>query len=124
MNLARMIPAARSDFAAANAYLRRWPKWTGHDIAAMQLQQLADIWADAVTDVPYYRNLVSAGKAPRRIASWADFSEIPVLDRATIRENENAFVRLSEPPDQFMQTAGSTGNPIRFGVWKNEGRPQ
>ena len=90
----------------------------------MQLQQLANIWADAVTDVPYYRDLVSAGKAPRRIASWADFSEIPVLDRATFRENENAFLRLSEPPDQFMQTAGSTGNPIRFGVWKNEGRPQ
>lgn len=124
MKLARAIPSARADFKAATQYLSRWPEWPGEDIASMQLRKLSAIWADAIEDVPYYRNMVAEGRAPSQIGSWLDFAAIPVLDRATFREHEANFVRLSGPPNAFMQTAGSTGNPIRFGVWQDEGRPQ
>ena len=124
MNLAKIIPAARQDFAAASMYLRHKSERTIEEIVASQLKQIARVWEDAVADVPYYAQLVSAGNAPDKIVTWADFAAIPILDRATIRENERQFIRASGPPDGFMQTAGSTGNPIRFGVQHSEGRPQ
>jgi phenylacetate-CoA ligase len=124
MNIARWLPSARSDFRAASAYREGGSRHAAEDIAALQLRTVAAVWADAVRDVPYYRDLAAAGDAPREIASWADFRAIPVLERATVRDNEHRFIRLSGKPDQFMQTAGSTGNPIRFGVRASEGRPQ
>lgn len=124
MNLAKIIPATRRDFCAASEYLRRQPAQQGGEIEAMQLQKVCAIWADAVADVPYYARLVSERKAPRAVGSWADFKSIPILDRAMIRDNEKEFVRFSRAPGTFMQTAGSTGNPIRFGVWQDEGGPQ
>lgn len=124
MNVARWIPSLRSDFAAAQGYLAHWPMRGEADIAPMQLAKVAASWRDAVGDVPYYRDLVATGRAPARIASWQDYHAIPVLDRATLRGEAARFIRLSGPPHESMQTAGSTGNPIRFGVWADEGRPQ
>jgi phenylacetate-coenzyme A ligase PaaK-like adenylate-forming protein len=124
MNLARIIPVARADFAAASEYLRRRDRDGAEGTSGMQLDCVRAVWADAVADVPFYARLASEGKAPRRIESWDDFRSIPVLDRGTIRENQEQFIRRSSPPDQYMQTAGSTGNPIRFGVWGDEGAPQ
>lgn len=124
MNLARVIPAARADFAAASEYLRKRDRDSAGKITAMQFERVRAVWADAVADVPFYSRLAAEGKAPRQIDSWDDFRSIPVLDRATIRENEGQFIRRSGAPHQYMQTAGSTGNPIRFGVWRGEGAPQ
>lgn len=124
MNLARIIPAARADFAAAGEYLRIRDRDDAGQISTMQFDRVRAIWDDAVADVPFYGRLAAEGKAPRQIKSWDDFHSIPVLDRATIRENQDQFIRRSSPPDQYMQTAGSTGNPIRFGVWRDEGAPQ
>jgi phenylacetate-CoA ligase len=124
LNLARVIGATRADFEAAQRYLTCWPTRSGEDIGAMQIRRLAAAWSDAVSDVPYYRDLVTAGKAPAAITSWADFEAIPVLDRATVRNDEHAFIRLSGRPHHFVQTAGSTGNPIHLGVGRHEGRPQ
>ena len=115
MNLARVIPSARVDFKAAKQYSRRWLGWVGEDIAVMQMRKLAAVWADAVADVPYYMNLVAAGKAS---------SAIQVLDQTTFQDNEKKFTRLSGSCDQFIQTVGSTSNPIRFGIRQNKGRPQ
>lgn len=124
MNLARIIPAARADFAAAGEYLRQRERGGAGRVSALQLERVRAIWADAVADVPFYGRLAAEGKAPRRIESWDDFRSIPALDRATIRDHQDQFIRRSSPPDQYMQTAGSTGNPIRFGVWHDEGAPQ
>lgn len=124
MNLARWLPSARADFEAADAYRRQWSGQATDLIAERQLGKIAAVWTDAVRDIPYYRDLVAAGRAPREVASWADFQAIPILERAVVRDDESRFIRLSGKPDQFMQTAGSTGNPLRFGVGANEGHPQ
>lgn len=124
MNFAASIPSLRADYAAAGRYLERWPARDEAAIAPMQLAMLAPLWRDAVADVPYYRDLVAAGRAPAAISTWDDYLAIPVLERAALQAAPERFMRLSGAPDSFMQTAGSTGNPIRFGVWSDEARPQ
>lgn len=71
-------------------------------------------------DVPYYRELAASGAAPKRIASWDEFRAIPVLDRRTLKEHAEAFRRCSGPPDNYATTGGSTGQPVRFGQWRQE----
>lgn len=76
-----------------------------------------------MTDIPYYRDLVAAGRAPREIDSWDAFRKIPILDRETLQHHSAKFQRLSGAPDYCSSTAGSTGQPVQFGVWRNEAAP-
>ena len=85
-----------------------------------QLNKLRHVWRDCITDVPYYQNLVNQGKAPQDIKSWKDFRHIPILDRITLKENQDQFRRLSGPPDSYTSTAGSTGQPLQLGVWHQD----
>jgi phenylacetate-coenzyme A ligase PaaK-like adenylate-forming protein len=89
----------------------------------VQLEKIQGIWRDCLEDVPYYRNLVAQGRAPQEICSWEDFKQIPILDRITLKENVKAFRRISGPPDTFVSTAGSTGQPLQLGQWRWESDP-
>ncbi len=80
-----------------------------------QLEFLRPIWDNAVTDIPYYSDLVAAGNAPKKIVSWDDFYALPVLSRQILQKQPNSFVRRSGPPDDFVKTAGSTGTPLKLG---------
>jgi phenylacetate-coenzyme A ligase PaaK-like adenylate-forming protein len=73
-----------------------------------------------VEDVPYYGSLVRQGLAPREIATWDDFRSIPELTRDILQDRSVEFVRKSGPPDLTRMTGGSTGNPVKFGVWHSE----
>ena len=90
-----------------------------HDAASWplrQFQSLHEVWADAVSDVPYYRRLVSEKKAPSHILDWSDLSSIPALTRHILQDHADEFIRDSAPPQSFMKTAGSTGEPLRIGM--------
>lgn len=99
--------------------------WLGaseEEVAAAQLAGLRKRWAEATRAVPYYRDLVAKGRAPADFHSFEEYRRsVPVLSRETLVENSGEFVR-EVPPDTFLATAGSTGNPVRFGVWKEESR--
>lgn len=123
MNRSWLVPSAKSDHRQAARYLEHLFGWTEREVRAMQLERVRAVWEDSVVDIPFYRRLVEMDKAPRTIESWDDFRSIPVIDRLTYRRHEAEFARLSGPADAYMQTAGSTGTPIRFGVWNNEGQP-
>jgi phenylacetate-CoA ligase len=85
-------------------------------LAALQLQRLQSIWADAVADLPYYAALVAKGAAPAVIRTWDDVAAIPVLTRQAFQEHPGGFVRRSAPARGVIKTAGSTGTPIQFGM--------
>ena len=87
-----------------------------------QLAAIGHVWDDAVADVPYYRDLVDRGRAPRQIETWDDFRDIPILDRGDMQSNAGAFVRISRRADLLLQTGGSTGEPVRLGEWRNTGQ--
>ena len=93
------------------------------DDAAWQAQQLAAlqrVWADAVSDVPYYGGLVATGRAPNEIRNWQDLRDIPPLTRQALQDHPEQFVRRSRLPDNYMRTAGSTGTPLKIGMTQTE----
>src|ERR1017187_1260491 len=120
----RLIPSVRRQFEAARSYSESLRSWSGQATADVQLRKLQGVWSDCISDVPYYRNLVNRGKAPDEINSWDDFRKLPALDRPTLKENASAFIRDSGPPDGTVSTAGSTGQPVKLGTWRHEGRSE
>lgn len=120
MNLGRYLPKARRDYAAALDYRRVLDAQDEARVAEMQLCKVQEVWRDAVADVPYYGNLVREGRAPAEITSWDDFRAIPELTREILQDRPAEFVRRSGAPDLTRMTGGSTGNPIKFGVWTRE----
>src|SRR5690242_11042075 len=90
----------RADFAEALTYSKSLGRYSETDLAGTQLAKLRLIWEDCTRDVPYYIKLVETRKAPRRIESWSDFDQIPILDRRILKENAADFLRNSEPADE------------------------
>lgn len=85
-----------------------------------QLSSVKAVWSDCINHVPYYRTLVKRGLAPAAIESWDDFHHIPPLTRDILRDCPDQFLRQSSVPDAFRMTGGSSGTPVRFGVWNSE----
>lgn len=110
-----ILPKLRRDFLAAKKR-GHFPSASADEIARQQLEAFQSIWADAVTDIPYYADVVKEGHAPRDMRCWDEFQEIPVLTRQILQESPDAFIRHSGPPDDFIKTAGSTGTPLRLGM--------
>jgi phenylacetate-CoA ligase len=86
------------------------------ELVARQLTALQQTWAAATAEIPYYRGLVESGAAPLHMETWDDLRAVPVLTRRILQERSPEFVRRSGPPQSFMTTAGSTGQPLRIGM--------
>lgn len=119
-----LLPRARKDYLEAVEYGRQCISSDPIGVAEAQLRRIQDVWADCSNYVLYYRNLVQHGEAPKEIRSWDDFRMIPLLDRRTLQERCEEFKRTDSHPDEFRMTGGSTGEPVRLGVWKEESHPQ
>jgi phenylacetate-coenzyme A ligase PaaK-like adenylate-forming protein len=115
-----LLPSIRRQYELACRYAETLANWLPAQTAATQLEKLQTVWEDCLRDVPYYRDLVARGAAPKRIASWDDFRAIPILDRRALKEHAAAFRRLSGPPARIATTGGSTGQPVRIGQWRQE----
>jgi phenylacetate-coenzyme A ligase PaaK-like adenylate-forming protein len=120
MNLNFLFPKTQRDFAAAQECWRSMQALGDADLLNLQLSKIQEVWRDAIRDVPYYGRLVEEGRAPVEIKSWSDFFKIPELTREILQDHKEEFVRRSSPPDLWRMTGGSTGNPVKFGVWTSE----
>jgi phenylacetate-CoA ligase len=97
-----------------------WLSTPPEAITAFQLERLRVQWRQAIQEVPYYRQLVADGKAPRDFDSLDEYrARVPVLTRQTLLDQAAHFKR-SQAPDLAVTTAGSSGNPVRLGCWKDE----
>ncbi len=114
-----LLPKVRRDFALAQQLRSRTPT-TQTDIEAVQWKALDAVWADCISDVPYYRELVAQGRAPRTLSSWENFQALPVLTRKQLQDDSEKFIRDSRRPHSFMKTAGSTGTPLKMGMSQAE----
>lgn len=89
-------------------------------VASMQLEKIQHLWNDAIDNIPYYSELVRKRNAPRKISSIRQFvSEVPILTKQDLMKNGNLFNR-KKTPHHVTMTAGSTGEPFQFGVWRRE----
>lgn len=105
-----------SHFREAETRRRLTAAVDGEAWVPKQLAALRAVWAEATQQIPYYRGLVHSGLAPAAIDSWPDVASIPMLTRTILQQRPGEFLRDSGPPQSFMKTAGSTGEPLRIGM--------
>ena len=114
-----LFPKVRRDFELAkkrNCQI----KTNVEETQVRQWEALLSVWSDSIEDVPYYRQLVTSGLAPRTLTNWSDVQTIPLLTRQILQDHPEMFIRDSGPPNGFIKTAGSTGTPLRMGMWQRE----
>lgn len=102
------------------AHMRRYAKdqWLDRaGIEALQLERLQRLLAWCHREVPYYRRTWdAAGIRVEDIRSLADFSRLPILSKADIRNHADELKATSLKDDLgYKATGGSTGEPLRYG---------
>lgn len=85
-----------------------------------QLIHFNRLWKDIQRNIPYYKELIENNNIPKEILTYDDFLQIPILDRVKARENIDYYSDLTQTPDNWITTGGSTGTPLKYPVWKNQ----
>jgi phenylacetate-CoA ligase len=91
-------------------------RWTYEQIVDYQSRRLREIIDIAVHHVPYYSELFrKLGLSARDIQSADDLQKLPILEKATLREDPLRFVDERLKPHELLEftTTGTTGTPIR-----------
>ena len=87
------------------------------EIAAIQWEKLRALLDHAYQTVPYYRSVFEElGIRPAAISSPADFAQLPVLEKATVRQQRDQLISSAFDRKKLIgsATGGSTGEPMRF----------
>jgi len=88
-------------------------------IRALQVQRLRDFLVDIGRRVPYWRDLFRAQRfEPASLRSVADLAALPLLTKATIRQNADAMKAEGHGPLSRYNTGGSSGEPLVFFIGK------
>lgn len=89
-------------------------------LEAQRKEQLAVLLDHAYRYCPYYRDLLEdAGFSPQRGLDDTQFSGLPLLTKAVIRENFPRLVSSAHRGTLWAKaTGGSTGDPLQFGITK------
>lgn len=114
MNPLALLPRFRAA-ARAMPVLAEAETWSRGQLQHHQLRQLNGLWAAARTHVPYYRELAATHRLPPRFDSLEHYTAVmPVLDKATVRDQAHALLSERREPGRWRTTSGSTGTPMRF----------
>lgn len=88
--------------------------WSPEQLAASQANALSDLLSEIGAHVPFYRErLAGLAIAPSHLRP-SDLSQLPLLDKDTIRTHAQALFSDRRLPMQASNTGGSTGEPLRF----------
>lgn len=88
--------------------------WPAGQLAAYRQAALTELLTEIAAHVPYYRELfarLGLDPADLRVDSLSD---LPLLDKATIRANAEGLRSPRHPDMQRSNTGGSTGAPLKF----------
>lgn len=123
MNLLRAIRGARlARLARDEANFYGEARWLQPGtIERWQLERLNARWLEWSGHVPWFREGVRAGRFPARFDSLAQFrSEAPMMDKTLVRSAGAALHDERRSADEWRATGGTTGEPVRFPVWREE----
>ena len=90
-------------------------------VSNYQLNTFNNLWKEIQQNVPYYQKLVLKDLIPEKINSWGEFLKIPIQNRAYVRDNISDFSDMTRQADKYVTTGGSTGTPLKYPSWKEEG---
>jgi len=108
----------RSNDRAIREYLNfllQSQKWSQEQFHEYQTQSLRNILRIAFESVPYYREMQrQIGCQPEDFKSPEDIRYLPILEKSTLRGNEQAFLNHSFDLGKCTHgfTSGTTGTPI------------
>ncbi|SDH55166.1 phenylacetate--CoA ligase family protein [Nitrosomonas sp. Nm132] len=89
--------------------------WPRQQIEQFQFTRLRRLLFYAQANVPYYHGLFAEiGFNPTEINSLADLKHLPLLDKAKIRNNIDAFKSIKAQKLARFNTGGSSGEPLVF----------
>jgi phenylacetate-CoA ligase len=103
---------------------KSWKAWSNGNALAWQSEHLQSIVNLAATQVPYYREKWQKLDW-KSVRSPDDLHLLPLLDKQSVQQNEQAFlVEGSNPKSLWMdRTSGSTGTALRI-YWPLSMLPQ
>ena len=95
--------------------------WSSSMIADYQLDRINKLWSEAISNIPYYRNLLKEFDLPESFNSLYQFiSLVPPLNK-DVFHNQNVIYWHQHPkPDSKRITGGSTAMPIQIPTWRRE----
>lgn len=102
-----------SEFQEWKQWLRDWTNWPLSFIEKWKGEQLQRVVEVAAKQVPYYRNSFG-GRAWKHVTSEAGLPLLPLLEKQSIRQNEQAFLVQSAPRGALwkQKTSGTTGTSL------------
>lgn len=87
------------------------------ELQDLQWSRLGTLLEHAYQHVPYYTDAMDrTGSAPRALVRNRSLASLPLLDRATVREQAQSLRTHHFSPQRYVAntTGGSTGEPLRF----------
>lgn len=97
--------------------IKHVPHLPPEEIARIQLSKLRKLLVHAGQNAPYYRDLFQeAGFEPASLASVEQLSQLPTLERDTVRTQIDSLVTRDLDRSRLLlwSTGGSTGAPVDF----------
>jgi len=93
------------------------------ELKKLQEEQLRALISHAYENVPFYHKIFEErGLQPDIIRSIEDLDKVPILTRQHVRDNFNSLIaRNCRRGMKLGATGGSTGEPLRFYMTKDEG---
>ena len=98
-----------------------WALLSSDDLKSCQLRQLNEAWVDAVANVPFYKWWKELHRLPEHIASQEEYAHWPILKKSDLQSHPELLVRKSARAFHASVTGGATGEPLRFGVYPEQG---
>lgn len=99
--------------------LERSQWWGKKELHDLQIKRLRKLLIHASKYVPYYQGLFQkTGFKPEDISSLDELQQLPLLDKATIRENIEALKAVNAVGLAKFNTGGSSGEPLIFFIGK------
>lgn len=105
------------EFADYSKELLRNERLTRAELDAMQLAKLREMIEHCRQHVPFYKDLFDrSGFRPDHLKTLADFSHIPTLTRADLRDHfaELRADNASQFEPEQCASGGATGEPVKF----------
>ena len=93
-----------------------------NDWETYQLAALNEAWQDAVENIPFYADWKVRHNLPDQISSLADYAKWPILKKSDLQANPELLKRKTTRKYHESVTGGSTGEPLHFGTFPEQGQ--
>ncbi len=86
-------------------------------IRSYQVDRFNDIWQDAYTNIPFYKEWKLKNTLPNTISSLDELSTWPIITKKELQANYDKLKRCDVEPSGYIATGGSTGEPLKLPTW-------